>query len=69
MGKTSTASKKAWNAKSYDYIKFVVHKGQKETIQQYIKEKGMSMNGYINKLIAADMGERLTNPSQESENR
>lgn len=65
MGKTSNASKKAYNAKAYDIFKVVVYKGQKEIIQQYVKEKGMSLNGYINKLIAADMGERLTNPSHE----
>ena len=33
---------------------------KKEQIQEYAKEKGMSLNAYINALIQADMGEHLT---------
>ena len=59
-GKTSAASKNKWNEKTYDRINLVVRKGQKEQIQDYAKEKGMSLNAYINALIQADMGEHLT---------
>ena len=59
-GKTSAASKNKWNEKTYDRINLVVRKGQKEQIQEYAKEKGMSLNAYINSLIQADMGEHLT---------
>ena len=59
-GKTSAASKNKWNEKTYDRINLVVRKGQKEQIQEYAKEKGMSLNAYINALIQADMGEHLT---------
>ena len=59
-GRTSAASHNKYNAKAYDRINLVVHKGQKEQIQEYAKEKGMSLNAYINALIQADMGEHLT---------
>ena len=65
MGKKSTASKNAWCAKTYDQLRIVVRKGQKELIQAYVQEKGESLNGYINRLISEDMGERLTNPNKE----
>lgn len=65
MGKTSTATKNKWNAKAYDQLRVNVYKGQREQIQAYAKKKGMSLNGYINKLIADDMGEALTIPKQQ----
>lgn len=67
MGKTSTATKNKWNAKAYDQLRVVVYKGQREQIQAYAKSKGMSLNGYINKLIADDMGEALTIPKQQGD--
>lgn len=45
---------------NYDRLELSVPKGQKEQIQEYAKEHGMSLNGYINSLIQADMGDRLT---------
>ena len=65
MGKTSTATKNAWNAKAYDQLRVIVKKGQKEQIAEHAASKGMSLNAYINALIAADMGEKLTKPEQE----
>ena len=65
MGKTSTATKNAWNAKAYDQLRVIVKKGQKEQIQAHAASKGMSLNAYINALIAADMGDKLTRPEQE----
>lgn len=59
-GRTSAASHNKYNAKAYDRINLVVRKGQKEQIQEYAKEKGMSLNAYINALIQADMDEHLT---------
>lgn len=55
MGKTSTASKNKYNAKAYDRIALQVKKGQREVIKAYAEAKGMSLNGYINKLIEQDM--------------
>lgn len=54
-GKTSTASKRLYNEKAYDRISLVVKKGRKEELKAYAESKGMSINGYINKLIDEDM--------------
>lgn len=54
----SEARKRAnekYNAKAYDQIKVIVKKGQREVIKAHAESKGMSMNGYINKLIEQDM--------------
>lgn len=55
MGKTSTASKNKYNAKAYDRINLTVQKGQREAIRAYAEAQGLSVNGYINKLIEQDM--------------
>ena len=65
MGKTSTASKNKYNAKAYDRIALQVKKGQRDQIRNDAESHGMSLNGYINKLIAADMGEALTEYQNE----
>ena len=62
MSQTEASAK--YNAKAYEEIKLRVKKGQKNVISNYAKEKGMSINGYINKLIADDMGAALTVPEQ-----
>lgn len=64
MGKATTTAKNKWNAQAYDQLRVLVKKGQKEQIANYAEAKGMSLNGYINKLIADDMGEALTVPKQ-----
>lgn len=62
MSQTEASAK--YNAKAYEEIKLRVKKGQKEQIANYAESKGMSLNGYINKLIADDMGAALTVPKQ-----
>ena len=64
MSKAQTKASNKYNAKAYDRIALQVKKGQKEQIAVYAAEKGMSINGYINKLIADDMGAALTVPEQ-----
>lgn len=59
MGKTSTASKQKYNEKTYDRIALNVKKGQREIIRKHAEAKGMSLNGYINKLIEDDMKQEL----------
>lgn len=63
----ATKYKNEWNAKKYDQVRLNVLKGQKEQIAEYAKAKGMSLNGYINALIAADMGEALSAPKSSEE--
>ena len=64
MGKTSTASKQKYNEKAYDRIALTVKKGQREIIKAHAEKLGLSLNAYINKLIAEDMGEKLTSKEQ-----
>lgn len=64
----SEARKRANNkyiAKAYDQIITRVYKGQKEQIQEFAESRGLSLNAYINKLIADDMGAALTVPNKQ----
>ena len=64
------ASNKAvqkYSKKAYDSTLIRVKKGQLQQIQAYAEAQGMSLNGYINKLIADDMGEALTTPQTAAE--
>lgn len=67
MGKTSSESKNKYAAKAYDRIALQVYKGQKEQIKAFAESQGLSLNGYINKLISEDMGEALTNVKPDAE--
>ena len=60
MGKTSSAVKDRYNAKTYDDIRLRVPKGQKERIQAFAEANGESLNGFLNRLIAEAMGEDKT---------
>ena len=66
MPKAQTKASAKYNAKAYEEIKLRVSKGQKEQIQAYAQEHGESLNGYINRLIAEDMGARLTKPEKDN---
>lgn len=57
MGKTSSEVKERYNSKAYENIRLRVKAGQKEKIVAHAKDKGMSLNSYINLLIDADMTE------------
>lgn len=53
--KTNAQIKNDYSRKAYDDIRLQVKKGQKEIIRQYAQQRGLSLNGYINKLIQDDM--------------
>lgn len=53
MSQTEASAK--YNKKAYDEIKIRVKKGNKEKIKEYAESKGMSLNGFINKLISENM--------------
>jgi predicted HicB family RNase H-like nuclease len=58
----SKASQKAvdkYSKKAYDTHLLRVKKGQKDIIKAHAEKKGLSLNAYINELIAADMGDDL----------
>ncbi len=55
MAKPQTKASNKYNAKAYDRIALQVKKGQREAIRAYAEAQGLSVNGYINKLIEQDM--------------
>lgn len=65
-GKTSYESIQKYKKKTYDRIVLDVKKGQKDVIMAHAASKGMSMNGYINKLLVDDMGDLLIIPSSDT---
>lgn len=44
-----------YNAKAYDRLAILVKKGQREIIRKHAEKQGLSLNGYINKLITEDI--------------
>ena len=65
MPTSRTKANRKYNEKAYDRVSLTVYHGQKEQITAYAASKGLSLNGYINKLIADDMGEALTVPEKK----
>lgn len=53
--KASNKAVQKYSVKTYDQIKVLVKKGEREEIKNYAESQGMSLNGYINKLIKDDM--------------
>ena len=51
VGKTSSAVKDRYNAKTYDEIKVRVNKGRKAEIQAYAEAHSQSVNSFINSAI------------------
>ena len=47
MGKASTASKNRYNEKTYDQLRVLVKKGQREIIKAHAEAQGLSLNAYI----------------------
>ncbi|MCI6376674.1 MAG: hypothetical protein MR842_02780 [Clostridiales bacterium] len=56
MGKTSSAVKNRYNAKTYDQLPIRIPKGQKATIEAAAKEAGESVNLYTQKALLNRMG-------------
>lgn len=59
MGKTSSAVKDRYNAKTYDEIKLRVLKGQKAVIQSYAQENGESVNALLCRLLSQEMNTKI----------
>ena len=55
MGRTSSAVKGKYNAKTYDSIMLRVFKGEKEKIKYHAEERGESVNGFIVRAISEQM--------------
>ncbi len=63
----ATKYKNSFAKEAYDQLRVNVRKGQRDQIKAYAEKRGMSLHGYINKLIADDMGTELTVPSKQQE--
>lgn len=50
-----------YNKKAYDNLTIRVKKGDGDKIKAYATSQGMSLNGYINKLIKDDMKKNENN--------
>lgn len=61
-----------YNSRNYDRMQFFVPKGQKEIIRRYVRERGESVNGLVNRLISEELSKNgvdftpVSNNSQES---
>lgn len=70
MGKSSTTAKNKYNTKSYDQVKLLVKKGQRDIIKAVAEKQGKSVNAYIYTLIENDfkrLGESLDVVKTENE--
>lgn len=65
MGKTSSESKNKYNKKAYDRISVMVPKGKKDIYTRIAQSKGLSLNGYINKLLNSDLEESKQSDEQD----
>lgn len=63
--KTNAQIKNDYAKKTYDDIRLQVKKGQKDVIRQHAESKGLSLNGYINKLISDDMNTGQEEPTEQ----
>lgn len=56
----ATKYKNDFIKETYDRVNLTLPKGKKALVTEHAKSQGMSLNAYINKLIADDMGAALT---------
>ncbi len=54
--KTSSAVKQRYNEKAYDRLAITIPKGRKETVEEYTKQEGISVNGLVNRLLRETVG-------------
>lgn len=61
----ATKYKNDFIKETYDRVNLTIPKGKKAIVTEYAKSQGLSLNAYINKLIAEDMGAALTVPNKQ----
>ena len=59
MGTARTRANNKWNAKAYDRINLTIPKGKKDVLQSYVTARGESVNGMINRLLRAELGQSV----------
>lgn len=66
----SDAQKRAtakYKAKAYDRVEVTFKKGYRDKIKDFASGQGLSLNGYLNRLVEADMGEALHDEPRQTE--
>ncbi len=56
MSKTKAQIKNDYAKRAYDNVRLQVKKGTKEKVRAYASSQGLSLQGYIRKLIKDDSG-------------
>ena len=51
-----TEYKNKYNTENYDSLRIVVPKGRKQTVEAYVRERGMTINGLVNSLLRNELG-------------
>ena len=59
MGTARTRANNKWNAKAYDRVNLTIPKGKKDVLQSYVTARGESVNGMINRLLRAELGQSV----------
>lgn len=54
--KTNAQVKNDYAKKAYDDIRLQVKKGKKDALREHAEKQGLTLGGYIKKLISDDMG-------------
>lgn len=54
-GTAQTRAKNKYNAKTYDNLRIVVPKGQKEVIKVHAEKRGETINGFVKRAITETM--------------
>ena len=59
MGTPRTRANNKWNSKAYDRVNLTIPKGKKDVLQSYVTARGESVNGMINRLLRAELGQSV----------
>ena len=51
QGTPQTKAKNKYNAKTYDSLRIIVKKGEKDKIKAHAEKHGESLNGFVNRAI------------------
>ena len=59
MGKAATKAHNKYILKAYDRVNLTIPKGKKDVLQSYVTARGESVNGMINRLLRAELGQSV----------
>lgn len=59
MGKAATKAQNKYISKAYDRVNLTIPKGNKDALQAHAAARGESVNGMINRLLRAELGQNV----------